>query len=213
MINSYNTSAVHLSGLCFLRALCERCVPQRPTSHSVLFWFMKDITDFPDRRYKHWHACRGKNTKIYMLWHHIICRCYDKNNISYPHYGGRWITVCDRWLDSFESFYADMGERPEWMSIDRIDNNGNYEKSNCKWSTIIEQANNKTTNVWYSCNWENMTVAQWARKMWLSRACLADRIKKHGIYKAITMKWYKKKTKFEYCRSSNSLRKAEMRIN
>lgn len=79
----------------------------------------------------------------YNTYHHMIKRCYSKNHNSYDYYGGRGITVCDRWLESFENFYEDMGEKPSPKhSIDRINNDGNYEPDNCKWSTQSEQTVN-----------------------------------------------------------------------
>jgi hypothetical protein len=82
-------------------------------------------------------------TKIYRVWLNMKSRCYDPNHISYKNYGGRGIIVCDRWRESFEEFYEDMGDIPEGMMIDRIDSNGNYEPSNCKWSTRLEQNHNR----------------------------------------------------------------------
>lgn len=69
-------------------------------------------------------------------------RCYNKNRHSYRHYGGRGIKVCDRWLNDFWAFVKDMGDRPKDHSLDRINNDGNYDPSNCKWSTQTEQVRN-----------------------------------------------------------------------
>lgn len=79
----------------------------------------------------------------YAAWKAMKYRCYDQNNIGYKYYGARGIIVCDRWL-KFVNFYNDMGPRPSnWHSLDRIDNDGNYEPNNCRWATDKQQAYNK----------------------------------------------------------------------
>ena len=91
-------------------------------------------------------------TSEYKSWQGAKERCYKKNRSGYHQYGGRGITMCDRWLNSYENFYEDMGKKPtKQHSLDRIDLNGNYEPSNCRWATSLEQSNNKTDNSACAC--------------------------------------------------------------
>lgn len=88
-----------------------------------------------------------RQTLIYKIWLGIMSRCYIKSATGYKNYGGRGIKVCKRW-HSFQNFYTDMGEKPyPNYSIDRINNNKDYSKKNCRWSSPIEQANNKTNSL------------------------------------------------------------------
>ena len=87
-----------------------------------------------------------ENYPTWRTWTAMIWRVDDPRNASYSRYGGRGITVCDRWR-KFENFLADMGARPVGMTLDRIDNDGNYEPSNCRWATKAEQEANKS-NPW-----------------------------------------------------------------
>lgn len=87
----------------------------------------------------------AKRTPTYMSWRRMRRRCFDENGEAFKHYGGRGISVCERWLgrQGFVNFLADMGERPEGLSIDRIDNDKGYEPGNCRWATPKEQNNNR----------------------------------------------------------------------
>jgi hypothetical protein len=76
-------------------------------------------------------------------WRNMRDRCYNKHNKDYKNYGGRGITVCEEWNNSFEKFFSDMGKRPIGKTLDRINNNGNYEPLNCKWSTHLDQIRNR----------------------------------------------------------------------
>ena len=91
---------------------------------------------------KHGHTAGFTHTRTYNSWRSMISRCYNESYEGYKNYGGRGIGICDRWY-VFENFLLDMGDRPEGMTLDRIDVDGNYQPQNCKWSTFKEQSSNK----------------------------------------------------------------------
>lgn len=108
-----------------------------------------DKTEFRKRTVerctKHGASKRGKLTTEYLSWCSMRNRCQNKSNKDYGRYGGRGITVCDRWMESFNNFFDDMGKKPSPKhSLDRINNHGNYEPSNCRWATQKEQVQNST---------------------------------------------------------------------
>ena len=112
------------------------------------------------------HLTHGmSHSSEYSTWKFMLQRCENPNHKHFKYYGGRDIRVCKRW-HKFENFYEDMGQRPEGKSIDRIDNNGNYEPGNCKWSTPHEQMMNRRPNskgpnqqkCFFACDWSTMRV-------------------------------------------------------
>ncbi|SBV91819.1 hypothetical protein [uncultured Dysgonomonas sp.] len=121
----------------------------------------------------------GKSkTSIFNIWVSMRARCYNTNGRYYSDYGGRGINVCDRWLESFENFYEDMGDRPSSKhSLDRIDVNGNYEPANCRWATKLEQANNTRNTVFLTHNGITKPISDWARSLGLNKQTIRSRIK------------------------------------
>lgn len=116
-------------------------------------------------------------------------RCLNPNHKDYPRYGGRGITICDRWLDSFENFYADMGKRPSLkFSLDRKNNDLGYSPSNTKWSTPYEQQNNRSSNHKIPYNGRTQNICQWADELNIKRRTLRSRISQlnWSIEKALT---------------------------
>lgn len=113
----------------------------------------------------------------YKLWKDMKGRCYRKNNKRYADYGGRGIQVCQEWRDDFMAFYRDMGECPDGLSLDRIDNDGDYCSENCRWATDLEQANNKRNNIILEFEGKALTITQWANELGIKRDTLAARYK------------------------------------
>lgn len=91
----------------------------------------------------HGNRGRASTSGAYKSWCSMIARCYNPKQDNYSRYGGRGITVCPQWREDFSNFLADMGERPSGLSLDRIDSNGNYEPSNCRWATWSQQRRNQ----------------------------------------------------------------------
>jgi hypothetical protein len=105
----------------------------------------------------HGHVTTGKRTRTYACWGAMKDRCYRPKNPRFKRYGERGIAVCERWRNSFEAFLDDMGEAPPGLTLDRIDNDGNYEPGNCRWATRKEQANNRPSR-------DPRLVAEWCKK-------------------------------------------------
>ncbi len=112
----------------------------------------------------------------YRAWLNMRYRCLSPSNKDYPSYGGRGITICERW-DSYKSFLADMGECPPGLQLDRIDNEKGYSLNNCRWATRREQANNTRRNRWVTVDGRTQTIAQWARELNVPYGRIYDRLR------------------------------------
>ena len=130
----------------------------------------------------HKYICRGKPTKLYATYYAMKSRCYNNNNHAYDRYGGRGIKICDEWLNDYESFYSwsiQNGYR-EGLSIDRINNNGNYSPDNCRWTTPYYQNRNRRSNHLITVNGETGLLFDIARKYGVSPKLVSKRINVYG---------------------------------
>lgn len=125
------------------------------------------------------HTTHGmSNTPEWRVWRAMRERCRIR---PHPRYGGRGINVCDRWFNSFADFIADMGRRPTPKhTLERINGEGHYEPSNCKWATWVEQNNNKTGIRKVTINGEADTIANWCRRLGINRDTVSNRIHNLG---------------------------------
>ena len=120
--------------------------------------------DKSNHNYRHGHACGGVVSGEYNSWKMMLNRCRNPNGANWDRYGGRGITVCDRWFD-FANFIEDMGVRPTPRhTIDRIDSNGPYCKENCRWATRSEQSQNKSNLLMYQFRGETLRAREIARR-------------------------------------------------
>jgi hypothetical protein len=137
----------------------------------------------------HGNAFKGKVTKEYSAWVGMHGRCFNPKNHKYADYGGRGITVCDRWRYSFENFLADMGRKPSLKhSLGRIDNDGNYEPGNCRWETIAQQTRNRRSNRLLTIHGETLCLTDWAKRYGLPPRTVLARVRDYGwtIERALT---------------------------
>ena len=134
----------------------------------------------------HGQAVRASYSKTYAAWVDMTQRCNNPRNKAYKNYGARGITVHPRWLN-FKTFYEDVGDIPKNMTIERINNDGNYEPGNWRFATRKEQASNRRTNRWVEYNGETKTMTQWAEDLGLRPTTLRGRLNKWSIDRALTL--------------------------
>lgn len=109
----------------------------------------------------------------------MMGRCRDQGNTAWERYGGRGISVCERWR-TFDNFLADMGDPPPGMTLDRIDNMGNYSPDNCRWADIETQLNNRRNSHFLTYNGKTQTLAKWDRELGFSQGTIHNRLKYFG---------------------------------
>lgn len=123
-----------------------------------------------------WSGAAGQHRSTYRSWEHMLDRCYNERHPHYDRYGGRGITVCDSWRNSFVEFLRDMGERPTGLTLEREDVDANYEPSNCRWATYKEQNRNKTNGTSLEFDGKIMSVTEWAEFLGVRRGVLFGRL-------------------------------------
>jgi hypothetical protein len=112
----------------------------------------------------------------YHTWYDMMDRCYTPHHKEYKRYGGEGITVCEKW-HNFRAFLAEMGLKPDGLTLERKDNDGPYELANCVWATPAEQARNRRSNVMLTHNGRTLCVADWARELGVPRETIYKRIR------------------------------------
>lgn len=127
----------------------------------------------------------GKSAeRIYNIFHGMKQRCYNPNSTEYKNYGGRGISICDDWMNAPQDFITWSLENgyEDTLSIDRIDNNGNYEPSNCRWTTVIQQANNTRRNIYIKFHGETKTLAEWSRVLGFDYELVYGRLRRGVLF-------------------------------
>ena len=131
------------------------------------------------RQQKSIDVCRKhgmSDSRVYAVWLQMKARCTLPNHKQYRDYGARGITVCPRWLESFENFMEDMGLPKKGQSLDRIDNDGPYTKDNCRWADRTTQNRNKRNNRYFEFEGRSMLLSEWSEELGINLKTLASRI-------------------------------------
>lgn len=140
------------------------------------------------------HGMSVERPSVYMVWQNMLNRCRSVKDKDFKNYGARGIVVCDRWKD-FAKFYADMGDKPKSLTLERIDNDGNYEPSNCRWASRKEQGSNRRTNRLVEWNGVTKTITGWRDSTGIPKSTLCNRLDNGwSVEEALTIKPGEKRT-------------------
>lgn len=125
----------------------------------------------------HGHTSNGVRSCEYETWTQMRRRCLNPHHKDFSRYGGRGITICPRWIKSFAAFYNDMGPKPNrYYSINRIDNDGPYNRENCEWATVKKQASNRASSRFITHNGRTLTVSEWSDELGIPAKRIFQRI-------------------------------------
>lgn len=182
--NKYNRLTIldtlDVNGIAAYKCLCDCGVIKNIGASQVKYGHSKSCGCYQKEVVSARHKVHGySDTREGNIYLGMIQRCYDPKVKSYHRYGGRGITVCDRWRESVINFVADMGNAPDSKhSLDRINNDGNYEPSNCRWATMKEQHRNKRNNRFLTHAGETLVIQDWAIRIGIDHTTLVNRLQR-----------------------------------
>ncbi len=162
----------------YVKCRCDCGVERDILCKNLLKGHTKSCGCFNRERPRKGNLTHGKsNTPAWRSYYAMMTRCHNQNSQRFSSYGGRGIKVCERWRAGFEFFLADMGERPDGCSLDRVDVDGDYSPENCRWATLEQQSNNKRDTSYLEHAGRRMSIALWAKETGIDRGCIEVRLK------------------------------------
>jgi hypothetical protein len=176
----------HVPSLTARKRHCYACRDCRKAQLKA--WRLKNADRIGESQ-KIWRANNRERVLIYAVWQAMLARCYNPGHDAFDWYGGRGVRVCDRWRSSFDTFLSDMGPRPSPAhQIDRVENDGHYEPSNCRWTDRRTQCRNRRSNRLIEYDGQVRTLTEWAEVTGIGRGTIESRIDRNGwsVERALT---------------------------
>lgn len=159
------------------KCLCECGNETVASSNNIVRGVTRSCGCFKIERQREGNIKHGQyGTGAHTSWMSMRQRCLNPNNPAFKSYGGRGISICERW-ELFENFYSDMGQRPPGLEIDRIEVNGNYEPGNCRWATVLEQGRNQRKTRFVTINGVTKCMSEWISEFGINRTTLESRLR------------------------------------